>query len=162
MRMRIERNAASDSLDILEENPQYSEEVATLQSLLSRGRVEEARCLVNELQVRWPESDLVRRFARVLAPPTARVVEGRSVQTREQAREEGAWLRDNARNYPGCWVILLGGQLLAAHSKLRLAIEEADRQAGPDVGSIHYIPPDLVGARFPTPSSSRSRVALGA
>jgi hypothetical protein len=144
MRTRTEWNVASESPDSLEENPQYSEEVAKLQSLLSRGRVEEARGLVNELEARWPESDLVRRFARVLAPPVARVVEGRNARTREQVREEGAWLRDNARAYPGCWVILLGDRLLAAHPKLRLALEEADRQAGRDVGSIHYIPPDLV------------------
>jgi hypothetical protein len=67
---------------------------------------------------------------------------GRSAPTREQTREQSAWLEQNAAAYAGCWVILRGDELLAAHPRLRTAIEEADRRAGPEAGSIYFLPKD--------------------
>jgi hypothetical protein len=107
--------------------------------------VEEARNLVTQLEADWPESDLVRRFSRVLSPPVASVVSGgKKSPTREQTQQEGAWLREHAREYPGCWVILHGDRLIAAHPKLRNAVEQADRHVDKDVGSIYYLPSALV------------------
>jgi hypothetical protein len=134
---------AKTDLEIAEEldhDAEHESDIAALQSLLTHGKIEQARSLVSELVVRWPDSDLMRRFARVLAPPVARVVEGRKGITRAQSQKESAWLRENAGRYPGCWVILDGDRLLAAHPRLRTAIEEADRQVGRDVGSLHYVP----------------------
>ena len=138
--------------DALEQNSEYLRGIAKLQSLLTRGRVEEARRFVKELEADWPESDLVRRFGRVLAPPVARVgSEGKKGLSREQVQAESAWLRAHARDYPGCWVILQGDRFISAHSRLRSAIEEADRLVGRDVGSIHYVPSDV------TPATATSR-----
>jgi hypothetical protein len=129
----------------LERNPEYLRGIAQLQSLLTQGQVEEARRFVKELEADWPESDLVRRFGRVLAPPVARVVSGgKKGPSREQVRAESGWLRAHAGDYPGCWVVLQGERLIAAHSQLRNAIEEADRLVGRGVGSIHFIPSDVV------------------
>jgi hypothetical protein len=125
--------------DPCSQDPQFRQEVESLQSLLSRGKIEEARRLAGELERRWPDSDLARRFARVLAPPVARVVQGRSGLSREQTEKESAWLREHAREYPGCWVILDGDRLIAAHPSLRAAMEEADRQVGGELGTLHYI-----------------------
>jgi hypothetical protein len=60
--------------------------------------------------------------------------------TDEQSQKESAWLRANAARYSGCWVVLQGDRLLAAHPRLRTAMEEADRLVGRDVGSLHYVP----------------------
>jgi hypothetical protein len=141
MSAKMSAQAASEPLDPFAQSPEYLREVAELQALLSRGRVEEARRFARELEARWPESDLVRRFARVLAPPMARIVEGRRGMSREQTEKESAWLREHAREYPGCWVILDGDRLIAAHPTLRAAITEADHQVGREVGSLHYIRP---------------------
>ncbi|MGI8550915.1 MAG: hypothetical protein ACR2PL_09040 [Dehalococcoidia bacterium] len=131
--------------DALEQSSQCLRGIANLQSLLTQGRVEEARRFVQELEADWPESDLVRRFGHVLAPPAARVVaEERKGLSREQVRAESAWLRMHAKEYPGCWVILQGDRLISVHPRLRSAIDEADRLVSRDVGSIHYIPSDVI------------------
>jgi len=144
MPAKTSAQAAPEPLDPFAQSPLYRREVAKLQALLSRGRVEEARRFARELEARWPGSDLVRRFARVLAPPVARIVEGRKGMSREQTETESTWLREHAREYPGCWVVLDGDRLIAVHPTLRAAIEEADRQVGREVGSLHYIRPGLV------------------
>jgi hypothetical protein len=134
---------APEPTDPCSQDPQFLQEVDQLQSLLSGGKVEEARRFAKELEGRWPASDLARRFARVLAPPVARVVEGKRGISREQSQKESAWLRDHAREYRGCWVILDGDRLIAAHPSLRAAIEEADRLVGDGLGSLYYIPAGL-------------------
>src|SRR5713101_5362234 len=127
--------------DALEQNSEYSRGIAKLQSLLTQGRVEEARRFVKQLEADWPESDLVRRFSRVLAPPIARVVPGgKKAPSPEETQKEGAWLREHAREYSGCWVVLDGDRLIAAHPKLRCAMEQADHLVAEDVGSVYYLP----------------------
>src|SRR4051812_25936989 len=112
-----------EPLDPYAEDAQYLHEVAELQSLLSRGKAEEARRFAKELEARWPDSDLARRFARVLAPPVPRVVQGNKGLSREQTSKENTWLREHAREHSGCWVVLDGDRLIAAHPRLRTAIE---------------------------------------
>ena|SRR5947209_4606799 len=143
MRTKTQAKGTDGTLDSLDDNLQHSQDLARLQALLTRGRVEEARSFVKELEARWPESDLVRGFARVLAPPVARVTKGREGMTREQSRTESAWLREHAREYPGCWVILLEDRLIAAHPELRAAVEEADRHLGRELGSLYFVPRDV-------------------
>jgi hypothetical protein len=43
--------------------------LACLQEMLGRGDVPTARQFVKQLEVRWPDPDRVRYYARVLAPP---------------------------------------------------------------------------------------------
>ena len=133
-----------ESLDPFAQSPHYLQEIAKLQSLLTRGKIEEARRFAGELEGRWPHSALVRRFARVLAPPVARVVPGRAGMSREQTVKESAWLRDHAHEYPGCWVVLDGDRLIAAHPSFHAAMEEADRRAGSELGSLHYVRPGTI------------------
>ena len=61
--------------------------------------------------------------------------------SREQTEKESAWLRNHAGEHSGCWVVLDGDRLVAAHPNLRTVMEEADRRAGHELGSLHYIPP---------------------
>ena len=145
--MSVETDATTidQQPDALEQNPAYLRGMAKLQSLLTQGSVEEARRFVKELEADWPKSDLVRRFGRALAPPVARIVSGEERgPSREEVRAESTWLRAHARDYPGCWVILHGDRLISAHPQLRGAMEEADRRVGRGVGSIHYIPSDVI------------------
>jgi hypothetical protein len=128
-----------EPLDPAVQDPRIQREVETLQALLSHGKVEEARRLARELEERWPDSDLARRFARVLAPPAARVVPGKKGLSREQTKQENYWLREHAREYVGHWVVLEGDRLIAAHPSLRAVMEEADRQVGAEIGTLHYI-----------------------
>lgn len=135
---------ALEPTDPCAQDPQYPREVEKLQSLLTRGKVEEARRFSRELEGRWPDSDLVRRLVRVLAPPVARVEQGRKGMSREQTAKEGTWLREHSREYAGYWVVLDGDRLIAAHPSLRTATEEANRQVGDEIGSLHYIPAGIV------------------
>lgn len=95
---------ASDATEI-------ERELAEVHSLLTENRVEQARALTRDLAARFPESEAAQRYARVLAPPVARSVPGIKAQPRDQER---AWLREHAREYPGCWLAVLGDRLLAA------------------------------------------------
>lgn len=56
--------------------PELVADLKRLGEMLAEGDVEGARAWVSELQTRWPESERVRHYARVLAPPTVRVVPG--------------------------------------------------------------------------------------
>src|SRR5213083_1434498 len=63
---------------------------------VTRGYVEEARAAVKDLEARWPESERVRYWSRVLAPPTASAMPGPDPRSRPLDRER-AWLREHAR-----------------------------------------------------------------
>lgn len=80
-----------------------------VQSLLSREDVDAARQLIQGLARRWPASAAVQRMAEVLAHPQVT-----SVGKQRSRKQEMAWLRQNARRYPGCWIALHGETLIAA------------------------------------------------
>src|SRR5438067_5463929 len=85
-----------------------AEEVEQLRDLLDVGDVEGARRLVKDLEVRWPDSERVRHYAHVLAPPKVRM--RNDIQVRP-LKKEWEWLRHHAHEYPGCWLVVLGDQL---------------------------------------------------
>jgi hypothetical protein len=144
MTVKTPIEAIPEPIDPYVQDVRYLGEMAELQSLLSRGEIEAARRISGELEGRWPDSDLVRRFARVLAPPVARVVQGGKGISREQTERETTWLREHAPEHLGCWIVLDGDRLIAANPSLRAVLEEADRLGGPEQGSLHYIPRPIV------------------
>src|SRR5438552_299234 len=79
--------------------------VERLRGLLSDGDVEAARALAREMQDRWPGSDVVRYWARVLAPPEVSVEHGERSRPLDRER---AWLRQHADEYSGCWLAVYG------------------------------------------------------
>ncbi len=89
--------------------------LARLRTLVERDRVDAARAFVRELVERWPDSPQVQYWARVLAPPVAKVLHG--VKHRSIAREQ-QWLREHRREYPGCWIAVYEDQLIAADPSL--------------------------------------------
>src|SRR5687767_10512034 len=84
--------------------------VRHLRNLLFTGQGDAARSFVRELAARYPDSEAVTEFARVLAPPVTRVVprQGRRLD------RDYAWLREHAQEYPGCWLAIHEDELLAA------------------------------------------------
>jgi hypothetical protein len=86
-------------------------DLAQLYALLARDAIEAARVLIRELQEKWPDSDRVQHYARVLAPPGVRIGEG-GEGTGYKA--ERAWLRQHARDFPDCWLAVHGDHLVAA------------------------------------------------
>jgi hypothetical protein len=120
------------------EGPDLEQDLRELRSLLERSRVEEARALVKELEQKWPDSQEVGRAARVLAPP--RVLPSRpDINARPRDRER-AWLREHAREYPGCWVALVGDRLIAADPKLRTVLAVLREAPDGDEALLHFQP----------------------
>ena len=97
--------AVQEQADALERDMSF------LRQLLESSRVEEARDLIKDLAVRWPNSDRVQHMAKVLAPPVARVIPGPRHRSLEK---ELAWYKSHGHEHPGCWIATLGEQLLAA------------------------------------------------
>src|SRR5687768_12774189 len=91
--------------------PELTADLARLREMVEQSDVEGARAFVKELEQRWPDSKKVQHWARVLAPPVARVLRG--VRGRPLDKER-AWIREHGREYPGCWLAVLGDQLIAA------------------------------------------------
>jgi hypothetical protein len=93
--------------------------LAQLRALLEQEDIEGARRYVRELEQRWPDSERVRHHARTLAPPTTRPRPDIKAVNRD--RERG-WLRAHAHEYPGCWIAVLGDQLVAADRELKVVV----------------------------------------
>src|SRR5437660_1098817 len=111
------------------------EDVARLVRMLERDDVEGARAFVKELEVRWPDSPSVQHFARVLAPPVVRVLPRASGRRRDR---EDAWLREHAREYPGCWLALLEDRLIAADSSLAVVLAKVQQTPGAEFALFHF------------------------
>jgi len=113
-----------------------AEELRRLQALVEDGRVEAARTLVTELAARCPESEGVRQWARVLAPP--RIV-GAQPASGSGLEAERRWLRAHAAEYPGCWLALDGDRLIAADADLKNVRSSLDHEGLSGV-LLHYQP----------------------
>jgi uncharacterized protein DUF5678 len=114
-----------------------AEQVQQLRDLLDAGDVEGARRLVKELEARWPDSERVRHYAHVLAPPKMRM---RSDIKTRPLNQEWEWLRQHAHEHPGCWLAVLGDQLVAADPDGSAVRARAREVPGEDRPLIYYQP----------------------
>jgi hypothetical protein len=115
--------------------PDLVADLERLRELLARSDVEGARAWVKDLEQRWPQNERVRHYAQVLAPPTVRAVPktlGRSLDL------ERAWLREHAREYPGCWIAVLEDRLIAADPDLGIVLAAARQSPDPRHTLIHF------------------------
>jgi hypothetical protein len=117
--------------------PELSDSLVRLRSLLEQSDVEGARAYVRELEQRWPDSDVVRHYARVLVPPVARVVKGVPNRSFEQAFN---WLREHGQEYPGCWLAVLGARLIAADADPRNVLKAIRENPDAKDALLHYQP----------------------
>lgn len=93
---------------------------------VSRGRVEDARAAVKDLETQWPGSERVQYWSRVLAPPMARTMAAPDPRSQPLDRER-AWLREHAREYPGCWLAVYQDRLIAADPNLEVVLALANQ-----------------------------------
>jgi hypothetical protein len=112
-------------------------DLARLRQLLERGEVEEARDWASKLESRWPGSEAVRGYARVLAPPRVSVRPGHQGASRHLER---AWLREHAGQYPGRWLAILDDQLLAADPDLRTVLATVQQTPDSRRPLLHFQP----------------------
>jgi hypothetical protein len=103
-----------------------SEAIQRLVSLLEEGRVEEARHLAPQLVTRLPDSHALAKLAEALEPPRVIAVGG---QTGRPMTQERAWLKEHAREYPGCWMAVFGDRLVAAAPRLRDVLKAVEAAA---------------------------------
>lgn len=101
--------------------------------------VDLARHLAQEGTFRYPRDAKLKRWAEVLAPPVVRPV-SRSVMRGRNRQEETTWLRENAHQYRGMWVVVLGRELLVARKSLKAAIRQV-RDRLPDAPLVHFVRP---------------------
>jgi hypothetical protein len=120
-----------------------AEDIRQLRDLLDAGDVEGARSLVAELEIRWPASERVRHYAHVLAPPTVRM---RGDIKARPLNKEWEWLRQHAQEYPGCWLAVLGDQLVAADPD-GVVVRAKAREVPGDERPLIYYQPDLAEHR---------------
>ena len=103
--------------------PDWWEDWVHLRDLITTSRVPEARVLSKELAAKWPESDTLQHYARVLEPPAVRRLP--SANTGRDYRKDYAWIREHGREYPGCWLAVFEDRLIAADPDLKVVLAAA-------------------------------------
>jgi hypothetical protein len=117
----VTASAAAHELGETENRQEVESALVPLRGLLEEGEEEGARQLVDRLLEQWPDSPRLQHLARVLAPPTVRV--RTDLKPVDRSRER-AWLRAHAHEYPGCWIAVLGDQLVAADRELDVVLRK--------------------------------------
>jgi hypothetical protein len=117
-----------------------AEQLTRLRSLVEQSDVEGARALVRELEACWPEAERVRHWAQVLAPPTVTLRPGERSRSLDRER---AWLRQHAREYPGCWLAVYEDRLIAAKPDLVSVLAEVRQAIGDEGALLHFEPNKL-------------------
>jgi hypothetical protein len=120
-------------------NAEYrlANDIAQLEDLVRRGEFAEGCDLVKGIEERWPDDEQVQRFARVLAPPTVSVRQGSPARPRQQ---EYRWLREHSRDYPGCWLAVLGDRLIAANADAKLVVKAVEKDPSARGALLHFEP----------------------
>lgn len=106
-------------------------------TMLERGAVEKARAWVQELARRWPDDEEVGHYVRVLALPQVSVRPGHRGPSRQSER---AWLREQARGYPGQWLAVLADRLIAADVDLDVVLATVRATPGAERALLHFQP----------------------
>jgi hypothetical protein len=122
------------------ENAELHAALERLRKLVQDHPIAEARVFVNQLANQWPDDPGVQYWSRVLAPPTTRTVPGPRHRPLDR---EYAWLREHARDYPGCWLAVLDDRLIAADPSFREVMSAVRRTPGAETSLLHYQMPDV-------------------
>jgi hypothetical protein len=96
-----------------------------LRDLLEANKVAEARRFVKELEERWPEAERVQHYAHVLQPPKVRM---RPDIPARSSEPDWKWLEEHAREYPGCWLAIYDGRLIAADPDRQVVRKKAAQE----------------------------------
>jgi hypothetical protein len=116
---------------------ELDEGLRQLGTLLESGKLADARSLAERLTDQWPESAVARRYALLLGPTEVAVRTGERSRRHEAER---VWLRDHAREYPGCWLAVSGGELVAADPELGTVLAHARASVGEENFVLYFEP----------------------
>lgn len=119
------------------EAPELTAALERLRNLVGSSSIEEARSFARELARRWGTSEEVQYWTHVLAPPIVRVRHGERGRSLDRER---AWLRLHAASYPGCWLALLGDQMVAADPDLGVVLRTVRQTPGAEQALLHFEP----------------------
>jgi hypothetical protein len=111
LRPRRASPTPADDNERIRENLTY----CVIRDLIERDKIGRARELLAALPLEYMSDPLLLRLLKTVAPPTAKACEKQDIDRQKDFN----WLRDHAREYPGQWVALSDGQLLAAAATLR-------------------------------------------
>jgi len=103
--------------------------VHTIRQALETGEAGRARQLALEGAQRYPAHAELQRYARVLAPPTTRVVPA-SPASRASVKANGAWLHTHRTAYRGRWVALRDGALVRAADSFEALVADVGDTTG--------------------------------
>jgi hypothetical protein len=116
-----------------EPRPAWWPDWLRLRDLLSSSKVPEARVLSKELAAKWPESETLQHYARVLEPPVVRrLPQGKP----RDFGKDYAWIREHGHEYPGYWLAIYEGRLVAADLDMNRVLA-AIREAG--LGGLPFL-----------------------
>jgi Arc/MetJ-type ribon-helix-helix transcriptional regulator len=103
--------------------------VQAIRQALATGEAGRARQLALEGAQRYPAHAALQRYARVLAPPTARVVPA-SPASRGSVKANGAWLHAHRKAYHGRWVALRDGAFVRDADSFEALVAGLDDTTG--------------------------------
>lgn len=103
--------------------------VQAIRQALVTGEAGQARRLALEGAQRYPTHAALQHYARVLAPPTVRVVPA-SPASRASVKANGAWLSTHRIAYAGRWVALRDGTLVRDADSLEALMAAVGDTAG--------------------------------
>jgi hypothetical protein len=133
--------AAPPSVDVTADEAALAKDLQQLRELLDEGHIEAARRFVKELEPRWPDSERVRHYARVLAPPIAR---RRPDSKPRSVDREWAWLEQHGHEYPGCWLAIYEDRLVAADPDYQVVVAKAREALGTKGALLFHQPPTRI------------------
>jgi hypothetical protein len=128
---------AMSTATLVEQKLGLQQALARLIDMLNSHDVEGARAYVKELVREWPDAELVQHYVRVLEPP--RVLPSRPGTGKSFTQAETAWLKAHAHEYPGCWIAIDDGRMIAADPDLKV-VRKAAKEDGADDPLYHFTP----------------------
>lgn len=96
--------------------------LANAKRLLSQERVKDARDLLVDAAVRYPDDEQIADLLRAISPGRVEQKEG----TMPDRKREVAWIRGNGQHYRGKWVAVLGDELVAVADDLKSLVADVN------------------------------------
>ena len=121
---------------VLDQEAELKDALAHLVRLVNTD-IEGARAYVKLAAAHWPDSERIQHWARVLEPP--RILARGPAKGGSFSPAEKAWLRAHAHEYPGCWLAIDEGRLIAANPDLGAARAAAAKDGAP-APLFHFTP----------------------
>lgn len=125
-------------LDLTESVESEEDAVRVVRALVESSRIREARERTDEFLQIWPDSKLLQIGKRILAPSVAKVVP--STKPPRSRTKENEWIKSNARNFPGQWLLVFEDRLIAGGPDLSEVIRQGQTTEDGKEGVLWFQP----------------------